>query len=386
MGVRWARRTTIRYGECCTQKQGERKILQLAGVCALSATCQYTLTLSWKNRGGKFTYWDGGVRIQAFLYSPRRDLIPASMVGAQWTGLAHTVDVMPTFFAAAGLDFDRYSTYSGDDATIRANFDGLNLLHAIQTNASSPRSEVVHMINNEYNHAICDETTGVGGQNHCGAAITTSDGFKLLLGYPGTDIWERPPSNEEAHAVCDAEAFMQNTCLHVFKDQLSNFSSSDPSKCCGACSADLSCGSWTLKAGVCYLKTVGAAESNKDQQGCTSGIVRGQPANACNLTNGIGCPCNPPSRGCLFHLPTDPNEHKDLSSDPAFASDFERLSKRLAEFSQTGVVATEEMLGKVQGAADSIAACKLVNATGFYESFAPHVPFVNHPAPDNESP
>eukprot|EP01043_Picozoa_sp_COSAG02_P023035 COSAG02_NODE_1218_length_13814_cov_250.988844_2_plen_380_part_00 len=287
------------------------------GVC-VCVPCQYTLTLSWKNRGGKFTYWDGGVRIQAFLYSPRRDLIPASMVGAQWTGLAHTVDVMPTFFAAAGLDFDRYSTYSGDDATIRANFDGLNLLHAIQTNASSPRSEVVHMINNEYNHAICDETTGVGGQNHCGAAITTSDGFKLLLGYPGTDIWERPPSNEEAHAVCDAEAFMQNTCLHVFKDQLSNFSSSDPSKCCGACSANLSCGSWTLKADVCYLKTVGAAESNKDQQGCTSGIVRGQPANACNLTSGIGCPCNPPSRGCLFHLPTDPNEHKDLSSDPAF--------------------------------------------------------------------
>ena len=116
----------------------------------------------------------------------------------------------------------------------------------------------------------------------------------------------------------------------------------------------------------------------------SNGPVNGL-ANACNLTNGIGCPCNPPSRGCLFHLPTDPNEHKDLSSDPAFASDFERLSKRLAEFSQTGVVATEEMLGKVQGAADSIAACKLVNATGFYESFAPHVPFVNHPAPDNGS-
>ena len=47
-------------------------------------------------RGGKFTYWDGGVRIQAFIHSPRRDIIPASMVGTQWTGLGHTVDLMPT--------------------------------------------------------------------------------------------------------------------------------------------------------------------------------------------------------------------------------------------------------------------------------------------------
>lgn len=190
--------------------------------------------------GGKFTYWDGGVRIQAFLYSLRRDLIPARMVGAKWAGLAHTVDVMPTFFEAAGLQFDRYATYHGDDASIRANFDGLNLLPAIQQNASSPRQEVVHMIDNEYNHAICDASTGVGGQNHCGAGITTSDGFKLLVGFPGTDGWVRPPSAAEAVAACDPENFFQQTCFHVFQDQLSNFSATDPAKCCGACSGESS--------------------------------------------------------------------------------------------------------------------------------------------------
>ena len=133
-------------------------------------------------RGGKFTYWDGGVRVQAFIYSPRLDLIPQDMVGRTWNGLGHTVDIMPTFLAAAGVPFDPASTLTPGSAPIP--FDGLNLLKAIQTNGTSPRTEVVHMIDNAYNHAICDNTTGVGGQNHCGAAIRVGD-FKLLIGYPG---------------------------------------------------------------------------------------------------------------------------------------------------------------------------------------------------------
>lgn len=148
--------------------------------------------------------------------------------------------------------------------------------------------------------------------------------------------------------------------------------------------ANENCGSWTVKADRCFLKTLRAAATPKPEKDCTSGIVRGQPTNTCNLTTGLNCPCNPPSKGCLFYLPTDPNEHTDLSDDPAFATDFARLAKRLAEISKTGVVATEEMLGKARGNADHTAACKIVNATGFYESFAPHVPFVNHPAPAEE--
>ena len=42
------------------------------------------------------------------------------------------------------------------------------------------------------------------------------------------------------------------------------------------------------------------------------------------------------------------------------------------------------MLGKQRGTMDAAAACALVIATGYYyESFAPHVPFVNHPAPNS---
>jgi hypothetical protein len=292
-----------------------------------------------------------------------------------------TEQVMPTFMAAAGLPFDAASTYHGDDDSIRQNFDGLNLLTAIQTNGTSPRQEVVHMINNIYNHAICDQSTGVGGQNHCGAGITMGE-FKLLVGFPGTDGWVRPPSVDEASAVCDPENFMKDSCLHVFKkDTLSNFTAAAPGQCCSACSANEKCGAWSYKGGTCYLKNLNLDEP-KAGDGCTSGIVRRQPTNPCNTTTGYGCPCNPPSKGCLFHLATDPNEHHDLSTDPAFAADFERLSKRLDEISKTGVVATEQMLGKAQGSIDHQLVCKQVNQTGFYESFAPHVPFVNHPAPD----
>ena len=310
------------------------------------------------------------------------------MVGAAWPGLAHTVDVMPTFLHAAGVAFDPVQdTYHGDDASIRASFDGLNLLPAIQANATSPRTEVVHMISNQWNHAVCDESTGVGGQNHCGAAITVGD-FKLLLGYPGTDAWVRPPSVQEAAAVCEPASFLKDVCFKVYQGQLSNFSATTPGACCAACSANPACGSWSLKnpqdpeGSVCYLKKVMAVK--KGNPGCTSGVVRNPGGGSqCNMTTGIGCPCNPPSKGCLFHLPSDPNEHHDLSDDPAHAQDFARLLARLEYHSKTGVVATEEMLGKQRGQMDAAAACALVNATGYYESFAPHVPFVNHPAPDS---
>ena len=86
------------------------------------------------------------------------------------------------------------------------------------------------------------------------------------------------------------------------------------------------------------------------------------PVPACNTQTGIGCPCNPSSRGCLFKHSEDPNEHNDLASDPAYSAVFERLLARLAAVSQTGVVAAGEMLGKKVVRADGVAACAVVNS------------------------
>lgn len=352
-------------------------------------------------RGGKFTYWDGGVRVQSFLYSARRDLIPASMVGSTWAGMGHTVDIMPTFLAAAGVPFDPASTYSGD---FDVPFDGLNLLPAIQANGTSPRSEVVHMIANEYNQAVCNQTTGVGGQGHCGAAITLGD-FKLLVGYPGDDRWLEPPSAAPAAAgamlglsppdtTCTPAGYLNGTCLHVFKGQISNFSATGPGWCCTECKTNPSCGHWSYKGKTCFLMTISTKPPAKSNQSeCTSGILRsggpppppppppGPPTPPCNMVTGYGCPCNPPSKGCLFNLANDPTEHVDLATDPGSQADFARLLARLEEVSKTGVVSTRAMLGKTQANADGVSACVVVNKTGFYEPFASHLPFTGYPAP-----
>ena len=103
------------------------------------------------------------------------------------------------------------------------------------------------MIDNEYNSAVCNATTGVGGQNHCGAGITLGD-FKLLVGFPGNDGWPQPPEATEATASapeCGAATFLNDTCLHIFVGQLRNFTCASASSCCAACAQDVRCGSWS---------------------------------------------------------------------------------------------------------------------------------------------
>ena len=55
---------------------------------------------NWPLRSGKFQYYEGGVRIPAFVYGP--GLIPDAAVGRTYSGLMHHVDWLPTFVSVAG--------------------------------------------------------------------------------------------------------------------------------------------------------------------------------------------------------------------------------------------------------------------------------------------
>lgn len=123
--------------------------------------------------------WDGGVRIVGFLGGPA----VYSRRGTTFYGLGHTVDLLPTMLAAAGLQVPQ-----NKDPT---PMDGVSLWEAVMSNTSSPRTEVVHQILNKYNHRDCN------GSDHalqnCGAAIRVGK-YKLLAGYPGDSRWVPLPN------------------------------------------------------------------------------------------------------------------------------------------------------------------------------------------------
>ena len=90
--------------------------------------CNYPL------RGGKYTFWEGGVRANSFVSG---GLLPRAMRGSQWAGYAHAADWYTTIAALAGASVDESGPLPAD---------GVVLWPAIAANASSPRSEVVLQI------------------------------------------------------------------------------------------------------------------------------------------------------------------------------------------------------------------------------------------------
>ena len=93
-------------------------------------------------RGGKHTFFDGGLRVEAFLAG---GAIPAALAGTAWDGLAHASDWYLTLVEGwAGVAVDPATT--GGPRPL----DGFNLWPAILGGLPSPRTEVVHQVNNSY--------------------------------------------------------------------------------------------------------------------------------------------------------------------------------------------------------------------------------------------
>ncbi|KAH9370089.1 hypothetical protein HPB48_001966 [Haemaphysalis longicornis] len=108
---------------------------------------------NWPFRGGKETLWEGGVRVAAFLWGPR--LLPRRRVSQQ---LMHVTDWLPTLYSAAGGDTKQLGP-----------LDGFDMWQALTVGKPSPRTEILHNIDNQ-----------------AGVAALRHGQYKLLIGSYGT--------------------------------------------------------------------------------------------------------------------------------------------------------------------------------------------------------
>jgi len=235
-------------------------------------------------RGGKFTDWEGGTRVRAFVHSPNASLLPVARAGTQYEGLMHATDTYRTLLAVAGLQLP----HGGDDNTGGGTgpvpFDGYDQLAALQSGSASAsrRTEVVYA---PIVAGLNPEDCASWGQA-CGGALRMGR-FKVIRGYPG-DSRVLPLPAAEAHATKIAHG----------DDAISGLSPDG-------------------------RRQLGGGGGDPGPDGC-------------NYTTGKGCPCHHLNGGpCLFDVVADPSESHNLAADPQFADVKAKLLARLAAVSAT---------------------------------------------------
>jgi arylsulfatase A-like enzyme len=127
-------------------------------------------------RGGKHTFYEGGVRVTAFVSG---GALPSERRGSTWSGLSHASDWYRTL--VEGVAGATVPTDTGPTPV-----DGFNIFPSLISGGASPRSEVIHQVNNSYFDENC-------------SSIRQGE-MKLIRGDPGdnrTRSWPQPA----AHAV-----------------------------------------------------------------------------------------------------------------------------------------------------------------------------------------
>lgn len=92
---------------------------------------------NWPLRGVKNTLWEGGVRGTGVLWSSK---LPKTRISNQ---MMHVCDWLPTLYAAAG----------GDLNNLRENLDGFNIWDSFLNDLPSPRTEILHNIDDIFGNA-----------------------------------------------------------------------------------------------------------------------------------------------------------------------------------------------------------------------------------------
>jgi len=124
-------------------------------------------------RGGKHTFYEGGVRVTGFISGPQ---IPTARKGQKWHGMAASADWYHT--VVEGMGGGKVPEKTGPRPP-----DGFNLWPSIISGNQGPRREVVHQVENQYS---CDfQVKAPGHQKQiCSSAIRIED-LKLIIGNPG---------------------------------------------------------------------------------------------------------------------------------------------------------------------------------------------------------
>ena len=120
-------------------------------------------TTNYPLRGGKHTFWDGGVKTVAGVSG---GFLPRSRKGEVFRGLVHSADWYRTLVegAVGGAAFGRNSTGPVED-------DSVNVWDALLSGSSSPRTQVIHQVQNQHFSE--------------GVTAIQQGAMKLILGPPG---------------------------------------------------------------------------------------------------------------------------------------------------------------------------------------------------------
>ena len=147
-------------------------------------------------RSSKFGYFEGGVRVPAFVFAP--SLIATARVGTSFHGLMHHVDLLPTFYGLGGGDTTAL-------ATTDPELDGMDMWSAITGETTGPRSELVLNLPRSTEWSV--GTT----KNAEGVALRVGN-FKLLLNHCYDD-WFSPDKGQDHN---DAASMMASICQYTF--------------------------------------------------------------------------------------------------------------------------------------------------------------------------
>ncbi len=235
----------------------------------------YVANSNWPMRGGKWTMWEGGTHLTAFVHhGGNGSILPQ---GTSYNGLFHHCDWLPTLLDASNNILND---------TVEPPVDGISLWKALQDSSNKPdiftRDHILLNVDQTNQITINDEN---GWSGYAGLVVLSPQlgHFKLVIGTPGVpNSWCWPNQNvslkdpvySNESGTIKLSFLKKCETLPGFSfpghDLLHNESIESVERCCDACKKNSLCKGWTFRAeNGCWLKS--SIYSN-DMQTCNASV------------------------------------------------------------------------------------------------------------------